>query len=115
MLAKNRRMVAMLARRQPRCGRALQFLDPLLFGHVIGLLARTDTTPHAQLFADGTSAWSWRGCMIGACGIGVNIAVAMGAERLAHRTRLGAIQRCFDHVLALPKLVPLRACSRAAC
>ncbi len=40
--------------------------------------------------------------LIGACGIGVNIAVAMGAERLAHRTRLSAISRCFDHVLALP-------------
>ncbi len=80
---------------------ALQFLDPLLFGHVIGLLARTDTLTHAELFAQGghlVGAW----VLIGACGIGVNIAVAMGAERLAHRTRLGAISRCFDRVLALP-------------
>ena len=79
----------------------LQFLDPLLFGHVIGLLAKTDSVPQAQLFAEGgrlVSAW----VLIGACGIGVNIAVAMGSERLAHRTRLGAISRCFDRVLALP-------------
>jgi len=32
----------------------------------------------------------------------VNIFTAMGAERLAHILRLGAISRCFNHVLALP-------------
>jgi glucan exporter ATP-binding protein len=100
LLAQNRRAIAMLA--AGNLGVAgLQFLDPLLFGHVIGLLARTDTTPHAQLFADGARLVTlW--VIIGACGIGVNIAVAMGAERLAHYTRLGAIQRCFNHVLSLP-------------
>ena len=53
------------------------------------------------MFSEGghlVGAW----VLIGACGIGVNIAVAMGSERLAHRTRLGAISRCFDRVLALP-------------
>ncbi len=100
LLAKNHRMIAMLAAGNLGVA-ALQFLDPLLFGRVIGLLARTDTTPHAQLFAEGTRlVMLW--IMIGACGIGVNIAVAMGAERLAHRTRLSAIQRCFNHVLTLP-------------
>ena len=100
LLAKNRRMIAMLAAGNLGVA-ALQFLDPLLFGRVIGLLARTDTTPHAQLFAEGTKlVVMW--IIIGGCGIGVNIAVAMGAERLAHRTRLSAIQRCFDHVLTLP-------------
>ncbi len=100
LLAQNRRVLAMLAAGNLGVA-ALQFLDPLLFGRVIGLLARTDTVSHSQLFAEGgrlVAAW----VLIGACGIGVNIAVAMGAERLAHRTRLGAISRCFNHVLALP-------------
>ncbi len=52
LLAHNRRTLAMLAAGNLGVA-ALQFLDPLLFGRVIGLLARTDTTPHAQLFAEG--------------------------------------------------------------
>ena len=40
--------------------------------------------------------------VIGAMGIGANIATAVGAERTAHRTRLSAMSRCFNHVLALP-------------
>ena len=100
LFAQHRRTVAMLVAGNLGVA-ALQFLDPLLFGHVIGLLARTDSLTHAQLFAEGgrlVAAW----VLIGACGIGVNIAVAVGSERLAHRTRLGAISRCFDRVLALP-------------
>jgi ATP-binding cassette subfamily B protein len=100
LLAQNRRTLAMLVLGNLAVA-AMQFLDPLLFGHVIGLLSRSDSLPHAQLFAEGgrlVGAW----VLIGAAGIGVNIAVAMGAERLAHRTRLGAISRCFDRVLALP-------------
>ncbi len=100
LLAHKRRTIALLVLGNLGVA-ALQFLDPLLFGHVIGLLARTDSIPHAQLFTEGghlVGAW----VLIGACGIGVNIAVAMGSERLAHRTRLDAISRCFDRVLALP-------------
>jgi ATP-binding cassette subfamily B protein len=79
----------------------LQFLDPLLFGHVIGLLGRSDAMNHRALFAEGSAlvaAW----VAIGALGIGANIATAVAAERTAHRTRLGAMSRCFNHVLALP-------------
>ncbi len=100
LMAQNRRTLAMLVVGNLGVA-ALQFLDPLLFGRVIGLLARTDTLPHDQLFAEGgrlVGLW----VAIGACGIGVNIAVAMGAERLAHRMRLGAISRCFNHVITLP-------------
>jgi ATP-binding cassette subfamily B protein len=100
LLAQNRKMLAMLILGNLGVA-ALQFLDPFLFGRVIGLLAQTDKVAHAALFAQGfrlVALW----VAIGACGILVNIFVAMGAERLAHRTRLGAISRCFDHVLALP-------------
>jgi ATP-binding cassette subfamily B protein len=100
LLAQNRAALAVLLLGNLGVA-ALQFLDPLLFGRVIGLLARTDTTPHEALFSEGghlVAMW----LVIGAAGIGVNICTAMGAERLAHRLRLGAISRCFNHVLALP-------------
>jgi len=100
LLAQNRAALAVLVFGNLGVA-ALQFLDPLLFGRVIGLLAKTDSTPHAQLFSEGgrlVAVW----LVIGAAGIGVNICVAMGAERLAHKLRLGAINRCFNHVLALP-------------
>jgi ATP-binding cassette subfamily B protein len=78
----------------------LQFLDPLLFGRVIGLLGQSDSMKQDALFSSGihlVGIW----IMIGAAGILVNIATAVGAERLAHRTRLAAISRCFNHVLSL--------------
>jgi ATP-binding cassette subfamily B protein len=79
----------------------LQFLDPLLFGHVIGLLGRSDSMDHKALFAEGAllvAAW----VVVGGLGIGANIATAVAAERTAHRTRLDAMSRCFNHVLGLP-------------
>jgi len=100
LLAQNRRALALLMLGNLGVA-ALQFLDPLLFGRVIGLLSQSDTTPHATLISEGlrlVGVW----VVIGAAGIGVNIFTAMGAERLAHRLRLGAISRCFNHVLSLP-------------
>ena len=100
LLAQNRRALALLLLGNLGVA-ALQFLDPLLFGRVIGLLAKTDTLPHDALFTQGgrlVGMW----VLIGAAGILVNIFTAMGAERLAHILRLGAISRCFNHVLALP-------------
>jgi ATP-binding cassette subfamily B protein len=100
LLAQNRRTLALLVLGNIGVA-AMQFLDPLLFGRVIGLLSDSDHMPRADLFAQGTRLVGiWVG--IGIVGILVNIFVAMGAERLAHRTRLGAISRCFDHVLKLP-------------
>ncbi len=80
---------------------SLQFLDPVLFGRVIGLLARSDTMPAPQLWSDATiiiGIW----VAVGATGIGSNIAVAVLAERLAHRNRLQAMHRYFVHVLRMP-------------
>ena len=100
LLAQRRRTVALLL--LGNFGVAgMQFLDPVLFGRVIGLLAHSDSISHSALFSQGghlVAMW----VLIGVAGIGVNIGVATGAERLAHRTRLEAISRCFDRVLALP-------------
>ncbi len=79
----------------------LQFLDPLLFGRVIGLLGQSDHLEHTALIASGaTLLGAWAG--IGALGIVISIATAIAAERLAHRTRMAAISRGFNHVLTLP-------------
>ena len=99
-VAKSRRTMALLAAGNLAVA-TLQFLDPLLFGHVIGLLSHSDSMDRHTLFAQGgmlVAAW----VAIGALGIGANIATAVGAERTAHRTRLSAMSRCFNHVLALP-------------
>jgi ATP-binding cassette subfamily B protein len=100
LLAQNRRALVLLVLGNAGVA-ALQFLDPLLFGRVIGLLSKSDSTPHAALFSQGAHLVGiW--LIIGAAGILVNIFTAMGAERLAHRLRLNAISKCFNHVLALP-------------
>lgn len=73
----------------------LQFLDPLLFGRVIGLLA---AGAGWQALAPVLGLWA----AVGLAGIGANIAVALGADRLGHRQRLAAMARLYAHVLTLP-------------
>jgi ATP-binding cassette subfamily B protein len=100
LLAENRRALAFLL--LGNLGVAgLQFLDPFLFGRVIGLLTQSDHMAHDALFSRGAHLVGMWLC-IGVAGILVNIFTAMGAERLAHQLRLTAISRCFNHVLALP-------------
>ena len=79
----------------------LQFLDPMLFGHVIAMLGQTDTKPAPELMSHGARLVGVWAAIAGA-GIGVNLLTALGAERLAHRTRLSAMSSAFGHVLALP-------------
>ena len=79
----------------------LQFLDPVLFGRVIGLLTRSDTLPKDQLWSEAAillGIWF----AVGAAAIGANIATALHSERMAHRNRLQTMNRYFGHVLSLP-------------
>ncbi len=79
----------------------LQFLDPVLFGRVIGLLADSDQLRHDVLWQQATVLLSiWAG--VGVAGIASNMATALQGERLAHRNRIKAIGRYFSHVLGLP-------------
>ena len=79
----------------------LQFLDPLLFGRVIGLLSESDTVPRAVLWTRAaTLIGLW--VVIAAVSIGANLATVVHAERMAHRNRLQAMSRYFGHVLSLP-------------
>ncbi len=79
----------------------LQFLDPVLFGRVIGLLADSDQLRHDVLWQQATVLLSiWAG--VGVAGIASNMATALQGERLAHRNRIKAIGRYYSHVLGLP-------------
>jgi glucan exporter ATP-binding protein len=79
----------------------LQFLDPVLFGRVIDLLARSTSMPPDALWSRAATLLGFWGA-VGAAGIGANIAVALQTERLAHRNRLQAMARYYEHVLSLP-------------
>ncbi len=79
----------------------LQFLDPLLFGRVIGLLTRSDQMQPDTLWTQAVQLLGvW--FAVGAGAILANIAVALHSERMAHRNRLQIMNRYFGHVLSLP-------------
>jgi ATP-binding cassette subfamily B protein len=79
----------------------LQFLDPVLFGRVIDLLGRSDALPRFQLWDQASSLLGLWVC-VGLGGIAFNIGVSLQSERLAHRNRVRAMSRFFEHVLNLP-------------
>jgi ATP-binding cassette subfamily B protein len=100
MLGRDIRVAAMLSFANLMVA-GLQFLDPVLFGRVIDLLARsTGMAPDALWSRAATLLGFW--AAVGAAGIGANIAVALQTERLAHRNRLRAMARYYEHVLSLP-------------
>ena len=79
----------------------LQFLDPVLFGRVIGLLTWSDKLPSDQLWSQSAvllGIWF----AVGASAIAANIATSLHSERMAHRNRLHVMARYFGHVLSLP-------------
>ena len=79
----------------------LQFLEPVLFGRVIDLLSRADRMTAADVWSAAyllLAIWA----TVGLSSIGANVAVALLADRMAHRNRLLMMSRYFQHVLALP-------------
>src|ERR1700693_1688475 len=79
----------------------LPFLDPVLFGRVVNLLARSDHMAPNTLWHEAVILLGiWVAVGIG--GIVSNIAVALKTERLAHRHRITSMSRYFRHVLTLP-------------
>ncbi len=79
----------------------LQFLDPVLFGRVIGLLSRSAELDTDVLWHQAVSLLAiWAG--VGVAGIAANMGVALQAERLAHRHRIAQLSRYFGHVLGMP-------------
>lgn len=79
----------------------LQFIEPIIFGRVIDLLTRSDRMAESALLAEAAGLLAlWAG--VGLTGIGSNVAVALMADRMAHRNRLVMMSRFFEHVLNLP-------------
>lgn len=79
----------------------LQFLEPLLFGRLIDLLARAAGMQEAAVWTQALALLALWG-MVGLVGIGANVTVALLADRMAHRNRLAMMSRYFRHVLGLP-------------
>jgi ATP-binding cassette, subfamily B, beta-glucan exporter len=79
----------------------LQFLDPILFGRVIGLLSNWGGVDTYTLWHQAGSLLAiWAG--VGVAGIASNVAVSVQAERLAHRNRIKQMGTYFAHVLGMP-------------
>ncbi len=80
---------------------ALQFLEPVLFGRVVDTLSSAAGRPPADVWRDAMRILGiWIAVGIG--GIVASIVVSLYADRMAHRNRLAAMARYFEHVLSLP-------------
>jgi ATP-binding cassette subfamily B protein len=79
----------------------LSFLEPVLFGRVIELLSRSDRLSSEQVWRETFQLLALWGA-VGLSAIGANVAVALLADRMAHRNRLVIMGRYFQHVLSLP-------------
>jgi ATP-binding cassette subfamily B protein len=79
----------------------LQFVEPVLFGRVIDTLSTAASKTSDEVWHESfhlLSIWA----IVGVGGIIANIAVALHSDRMAHRERLAAMGRYFEHVLSLP-------------
>jgi len=78
-----------------------QFAEPILFGRIIDALSGAQAARKAITFADlGPLLGGWVG--FGLFSIVAAVLVALHADRLAHRRRLGVMASYFEHVLHLP-------------
>jgi ATP-binding cassette subfamily B protein len=79
----------------------LQFYEPVLFGKVVDLLTTAKEKSSTQLWTEAMALLAlWAAVGIG--GIVANIVVSLQADRMAHRRRLAAMARYFEHVIVLP-------------
>ena len=100
LLSGEKRLVAVLSFANLLVA-ALQFIDPVLFGRVIGLLSRSDSMGSAALWTQAVQLLGVWG-LVGAASIGANMATSLQAERMSHRNRLTIMNRYYGHVLSLP-------------
>ncbi|MHB1217111.1 MAG: glucan ABC transporter ATP-binding protein/ permease [Alphaproteobacteria bacterium] len=80
---------------------ALVFVEPVLFGRLVDILAHAADRPRAEVWHESMRVVGlWVG--VGIAGILASILVSLNADRLAHRRRLAALASYFEHVLSLP-------------
>ncbi len=78
-----------------------QFAEPVLFGWVVDVLVRAQAASQVPSFDSLLSLLTvWAG--FGLFSIGAGVLLALHADRLAHRRRMGIITTYFEHVLQLP-------------
>ena len=78
----------------------IAFLEPILFGRVIDVLATSTERSAAENWGQTmrlVGIWS----VVGAVGIVSSILVALHADRMSHRRKLAAMAQYFEHVLSL--------------
>jgi glucan exporter ATP-binding protein len=80
---------------------AAQFAEPVLFGWVIDVLVGAQAANRAPSFTDLLTLLVLWG-VFGLFSIAAGVMLALHADRLAHRRRLGIITTYFEHVLQLP-------------
>ncbi|PWS34753.1 glucan ABC transporter ATP-binding protein/ permease [Falsiroseomonas bella] len=79
----------------------LSFLEPVLFGRVVDLLARSERIEPEALWTEAFALLAlW--AAVGLSSIGANVATALLSDRMAHRNRLTVMGGYFEHVLSLP-------------
>jgi ATP-binding cassette subfamily B protein len=77
-----------------------QFAEPWLFGQIINILTSTGSGPKPSF---GTlTPWIFAWLFFGLATIAGGVFVALHADRLSHRRRLGVMSGYFQHVLDLP-------------
>jgi ATP-binding cassette subfamily B protein len=79
----------------------ITFLEPILFGRVVDVLATSAQRTAEENWAATirlVGIWS----VVGAVGIVSSIMVALHADRMSHRRKLAAMAQYFEHVLSLP-------------
>jgi glucan exporter ATP-binding protein len=100
MLGPEKRLGAFLA--VANIGLAVaQFAEPILFGRVVDALVTAQAAnrdPSINTLTNLLLAWAGFGLF----SIGAGVLLALHADRLAHRRRLGIITNYFEHVLQLP-------------
>src|SRR2546423_826924 len=99
LLGKEARLGWMLAAAN-RWLAGAHFAEPVLFGHIVDVLSgKPSTGPLAS-----SSAWpllaAW--AVFGLFTIGCSAAVALHADRLAHRQRQAVLTNYFEHIMQLP-------------
>ncbi|KAA2235835.1 glucan ABC transporter ATP-binding protein/ permease [Salinarimonas soli] len=78
------------------------FAEPVLFGRIIDTLTRAQSPGGAPVTFSSLMPLILAWIAFGLFSIGAGVLVALNADRLSHRRRLGVMANYFEHVLELP-------------
>ena len=99
LLSTERRSVALMTGSSVVVS-TLFFVEPILFGRLIDMLTGAAAHPGDGIWRDSLVTLGTWGA-VGISSVFANFLLALSADRLAHRARLGLTVSYFEHVLAL--------------